>query len=242
MKIYKCLIVDDETLARELISSYISRIGFLEEVGSCNNAVDALTILRTQKIDILFLDIEMPEINGIELVNNLLIKPAIILTTAYSEYALDGYEIGITDYLLKPIQFDRFFKAITKVVEYNEAISDASSKASKEQNKEDYFFVKSNNKFVRIKYRDLFYIEALQKYIRLHCSDARIVTLMSLSKIENLLPKRNFVRIHRSFIVNIDKIDSIEGNLITLQGDQLMISKGQKESFMRAIKEKGLFQ
>ena len=242
MKKYKCLIVDDETLARELISTYISRIDFLEEVASCSNAVDALSHLRTQKIDILFLDIEMPEINGLELAKSLITKPAIILTTAYSEYAIEGYDIGITDYLLKPIQYDRFFRAITKVVENNEVISDAVSKAIKEQEKEEYFFVKSNNKFVSIKYNDLFYIEALQKYIRLHCRDSRIVTLMSLSKIESLLPKSNFARIHRSFIVNIDKIDSIEGNLLTLQGDQLMISKGQKESFMQAIKEKGLFQ
>ncbi len=254
MKKYKCLIVDDETLARELLTDYVSKIPYLELAGTCANAIEAKFALQEKKIDILFLDIQMPDLTGLELLRMLKKKPATILTTAYSEHALEGYELDVLDYLLKPIEFERFFKAVSKAVEWLgkdalhtkstevEAVSntlDSSPQTSTQTEK--YFFVKSDYKIVKVEFDEILFVEALQKYVRIHTSKERIVTLLSLSKLLESLPANQFIRIHRSYVINIDKVDSIEGNMVRIGKHNLRISKGQKEAFLEFVKEKGIF-
>lgn len=240
---YKCLIVDDEQLARDLLESYVKKIDYLELKGTCSSAIEAMQVLQQQEIDILFLDIQMPDLSGIELLKTLKKQPATIFTTAYSEYALDGYELGVIDYLVKPIEFDRFFKAVSKAMnrlQKNQTI--VPKDIAPIEPKEDYFFIKSESKIVRIDFDDVLYIEALQKYIRIYTTKEKIITLLSITKILELLPADQFFRIHRSFVLNIDKIDNIEGNMVKIGTYTLTISKGQREHFLEVVKSKGFFQ
>lgn len=240
MKVYNCLIVDDEAIAREIIERYTKKIPYLKVVGTCDNAIDAMQVLQNQSIDILFLDIEMPNLNGLELLRLLPNQPATILTTAYSEFALEGFELGVVDYLLKPIEFERFFKAISKVTVTQKKESAPTLSTPTINHSEDRsFFVKANNKITRIEKNNILYIEALQKYIRIYTTDGNIVTLLSLSKILETLPSEQFPRIHRSFAVNVNRIDHIEGNMVRIKEHTVPISKGQKESFIRLIKNSG---
>ena len=246
MQKYNCLIVDDERLAQELLENYVQKIPYLECVATCSTALEAMQYLAQNQIGILFLDIQMPDLTGIDFLRSLNQKPATILTTAYSEYALESYELAVVDYLLKPIEFDRFFKAVTKAITGISTTNPTpnlvppipSSETAPSQN---YFFIKTDKKIVKIAFDEVLYIEALQKYIRIHTLDKRIVSLFSLSKIQELLPKEQFIRIHRSFIINIDKMDSLEGNMVKIGAHILPISKGQKEAFMALLKQKGLF-
>ncbi len=245
MKKYQCLIVDDERLARELIKSHLEKIPYLELHDMCANAIDAMSILQSQSIDLLFLDIQMPNLSGIELMRLLNKKPATIFTTAYSEYALEGFELDVVDYLVKPIEFERFFKAVSKAVERMSQKSVAPTLPSlpppNSSKEADYFFIKSDYKIIKINLADISYIEAEQKYVRI-CTDVQsYISLISMSKILESLPQGKFIRIHRSFIVNIDRIDSIEGNMIKIKEQKLPISKGQKEAFMELVNQKGLF-
>ncbi|MGK0365196.1 MAG: two-component system LytT family response regulator [Saprospiraceae bacterium] len=242
MKRYKCLIVDDERLAQELLESYVKKIPYLELVGCCSTAMEAMQFIAQNDIQILFLDIQMPDLTGIEFLRALKQRPATIFTTAYSEYAIEGYELSVVDYLLKPIEFDRFFQAVNKAVNsFGEAKEIFATPITEEKGKEDYFFVKADNKIVRLEFKDILFVEALQKYIQIYTVDQKIVTLLSLSKIELTLPIQRFIRIHRSFIINIEKVESIEGNMVKMGGHSIPVSKGQRELFMERVREKGLF-
>lgn len=244
----KCLIVDDEALARKLLSDYVAKLPDLELVASCSNAIEARSELNKQKIDILFLDIQMSDLTGIEFLRMLKVKPATILTTAYSEYAVEGYELDIVDYLLKPIVFERFFMAVNKAVERlrkDEQPIPQEIQAMEQSNREvenrDYFFVKADSKIIRVAYTDVLYIESLREYVRIHTHTEKIITLQSLSKLMEVLPSSRFVRIHRSHIINLEKIEQVNGNLVRLGGEDLQISKGQKEHFLSMINKDGLF-
>lgn len=245
---YSCVIVDDEPLARQLLISYSEKIPYLNVVGICQNAIEARMAIQECKPDILFIDIQMPNLNGIDLLRMLKIKPATILTTAFSEYALEGYDLDVIDYLLKPIEFERFFKATNKCIDFLGKNSINSIQKDGEnadfplqnENKDNYFFVKSDYKTVKILFDDIHYIEALHKYVRIHTNKERIVTLMSMNQLEDSLPQHQFVRIHRSHIINIDNIESIEGNLVTIGKFKLPISKSQRDSFFEIIKSKHL--
>lgn len=247
MKKYTCLIVDDEKLARELLKSYVEKISYLELVGCCSTAIEAMQVIQEKQVDILLLDIQMPDVSGIELLKMLKDQPATIFTTAYSEFALEGFELEVVDYLIKPIEFDRFFKAISKAmksIQNEEGIPSHASSAptpSATPPTNNYFFVKSDYKIVKINFDDILYMEAMQKYIRIFTDKKPVTTLISLSKILESLPKDQFIRIHRSYIINIDKIDNIEGNMVRIAEQSLAISKGQREEFMDKIKAKGLF-
>lgn len=247
---YTCIIVDDEPLARQILQSYADKIPYLDVVAVCQNAIEAKLAIQEKKPDILYIDIQMPNLSGLELLKMLSNKPATVLTTAYSEYAIDGYELDVIDYLLKPIEFERFFKATNKCMEWigktSQAALDTSLKLNTEnmdtltESKGNYFFVKSDYKTVKIVFDDIQYIEALQKYVRIHTQKERIVTLMSMNQLEDALPKNQFVRIHRSHIINIDNVDNIEGNIVTVGKFKLPISKGQKEVFLDFIKVRKL--
>ncbi len=242
MKKYTCIIADDETLARELLAAHVAKIPNLEIVATCPNAIEAKFALEKHQPDLLFLDIQMPNLSGLELLRMLKRRPATILTTAFSEHALESYELDVLDYLLKPIEFERFFKAVSKAVDWldrGQIVPKNEAAAAPTEPPPDYFFVKSDHKIVKVVFSEILFIEALQKYVRIHTARQRIVTLMGMSQLEEILPAGQFVRIHRSSIVNLEKIDSIEGNLVHIEKHQLAISKGQREDFMKWVERKG---
>lgn len=241
MKRYTCIVVDDETLARELLCSHIKKIPQLQLLQTCHNAIDAKFAIDQHKPDILFLDINMPNLSGIELLKMLPQQPATILTTAHDAYAIESYEFQVLDYLLKPIEFERFFKAVNKAIEWHLRTKGFDIKIENttvQINSADHFYVKSDNKILKVVFDEILFIEALQKYVRIQTNTERIITLMSMSQLEEILPPDLFFRIHRSYIINTAKIDSIEGNMIHIQKHELPLSKAQRESFLELLRSK----
>ncbi len=241
MKKYTCIIVDDEILARELMANHIAKIPYLEIIASCPDAISAKLALQQLQPDILFLDINMPELTGIELLRMLHKRPATIITTAYSEHSVEGYELEVLDYILKPIEFDRFFKAVAKAVEwidYRRKSYNEPAPANINELAIPYFFVKADYKIIKVIFDEILFIEALQKYVRIQTKTERIISLMSMSHLEDILPAGLFFRIHRSYIINLDKIDSIEGNIIHIQKHELPLSKAQRESFLELLRSR----
>lgn len=238
---FTCLIVDDEMPARELLKEYIAKIPNLELVGMCSNAIEAKLLLSKTSVDMLFLDIQMPDLTGVELIKILPnARPSIILTTAYEKHAVDGYQLGITDYLLKPIPFERFFQAVNKAISEKTVVPESLTHPENTVvNK--HLFLKTGSKIVRVPFQDLLYIEGFREYIKVHTSTQRHIVYQSLSKVLDVLPAHNFMRVHRSFIINISKIDSIDGHLIKIGNEEIPISKSQRESFMTFINKSGLF-
>lgn len=229
---YTCLIVDDEQLARQLLKEYISKVPNLELKGMCKNPLEAMEILNEEKIDILFLDIQMPELTGVEFVKTLQHKPAIIFTTAYSEYALEGYELDVIDYLVKPFPLDRFIKAVNKAAEFIDM-----KRMSEQVNLGDseYVLLHADHKIYKVKLDDIDYIEGLKEYVSYYVIGKRIIVLQSLKSIEESLPSNKFIRVHRSYIVPIQKIKTLDGNQVQI-GDKLIpIGRSYKEDVMKRV-------
>ena len=243
MKI-KCIVVDDEPLAIEKITEYIKRIPYLDLLASFDNAIDALEFLRDKKTDLVFLDIQMEKFTGIQLLEILRNPPKIIITSAYDNYALKGYELDVTDYLLKPISFERFLKAVTKVG--RESRADRASKPSMEKEDQvkppaDFIFIKADYHMHKVKLENILFIEGMKDYLRLHLPNERIMTLMSFMKMEKVLPPERFMRVHKSYLVSLDKIERIERNTIIISGHKIPIgNKYKKEFFEYLEKEKVL--
>jgi len=234
VKIYNCLIVDDETLAQELIETYLAKISNVHIVAKCHTAMEASQVLNDHDIDIMFLDIEMPDLTGIELLKSLNMAPYTIFTTAYSEYALESYDLNVVDYLLKPVRFDRFFKAINKVMTLLQENESKDIPKQKDRINDDYIFVKSDYKAVKIHFKEIVYVESMQKYVKFHLADKQVVTLMSLSSLEKVLPSTDFFRCQKSFIVNLSKIEEIDGNrLVVGAGLKIPISKILKQELIQ---------
>jgi two-component system, LytTR family, response regulator len=231
-----CLIVEDEPLARNLLKDYVGKVSFLNLVGETSNPLEAIEILNNNQIDLLLLDIQMPEITGMTLLKVLQKKPYVILTTAYSEYALESYELDVIDYLLKPITFDRFLKAVNKVSQriQNEIESPAKEAMASEVNS-SFFFVKDGTKLVKVVFDDLLYVEGLKDYIILHTTTKKIVTLQRIKNIELQLPSHQFIRIHNSFIVSLDAIESIYKEKVQIGKVEIPISDSYKKSFKEFI-------
>jgi DNA-binding LytR/AlgR family response regulator len=234
----KVLIVDDEPLAQDILETYISNLPHLELVKKCNNAIEALQVLNTEHIDLIFLDIQMPQLSGIDFVKTLTNnKPMIIFTTAYSEYALEGFEHDAIDYLLKPISLDRFLKAVNKAQEQYQL----SSKQSNQSETDDYFFVKADKKFVKVNFNEIIYIEGLKDYVMIKMDTQRVITLQTMKSLEEKLPNDRFVRIHRSFIVNLNRINAILGNVVEVmekgQQKHLPIGKNHKDELVELIEK-----
>ncbi len=243
---YKILIVDDEFHARKLLSEYVAKLSFLELVGTASNVFEAMNILQKEKIDILLLDIQMPEITGLEFARSLRNPPFIIFTTAYSEYAVESYELDVVDYLLKPIAFPRFLQAITKVMERKGkthhpdlAINSIEQKNEKTEEKpeEDSIVVKSGYRLYKVNYSDLIYIEGQREYVTFHTAKQKIMALFSLKDLEEKLPSDRFVRIHKSYIVSIKHIELIEKNMLQIGNTKLPIGSSYKENLMRLFEE-----
>ena len=223
----KCIITDDEPIARKGLQSYVERIDFLELVGVCEDAIQLNNQLKSQQADLLFLDIEMPYMTGIELLNSLSNPPKVIITSAYAEYAIKGYDLEVSDYLLKPISFDRFLKAVNKV--YDQLLSSQTPVV------QDYLFVKTSLKLEKIRFNDMRFIEGVENYVAIYTSDGKIITHTTLRTILQKLPPARFVQVHKSYLVNIDKIDSIEGNLLGIGKNKIPLSRTYKETALEII-------
>jgi DNA-binding LytR/AlgR family response regulator len=206
------LIVDDEPLALDIIETFVARIDDLKLIRRCSNAIEAKEALEEHHIDLMFLDIQMPQITGIEFLKSLEKPPMVIFTTAYSNYAIESYDLNALDYLLKPISFDRFQKAVSKAVEQHQLHKEDAVAAAPEE--VDHIYVKSDKKLMRVKYSDMIYIEGLKDYVIIRMDVGRIITLQTMKSLEEKLPRNKFRRVHRSYIVAVDKILSIEGNMI----------------------------
>ena len=233
MKI-KCLAIDDEPLALQQISAYIDRTPFLEKMALCQSAYEAIEFTDQQPVDLMFVDINMPDLNGLDFVKSLKNKPYIIFTTAYSEYALEGFKVDAVDYILKPISYDEFLRSVNKVRERMTATAAATSETVT-MNKES-LFVKSEYKLIRIQLADIKYIESANEYIQIHLeTDKPITTLVRLKTIEGELPKDKFMRVHRSFIVNLDKVKVIDRNRIVFDKVYIPVGDQYKDEFQKFV-------
>lgn len=238
----KCIVVDDEALARRLLTDHISKTPELELVAQCENPLEARSKIARHNIDLMFLDIQMPEITGIDFLKTLKNKPLTIFITAYPNYALQGYELDVIDYLLKPVSFERFYQAVNKAMDY--LTFKLQKNTGSIENNDDVlyekgcFYVKADYKIVRINYKDILFIEGLKEYVQIHTESKKVITYISMQKMSELLLSKYFFRVHKSYIVNLQKIDTIQGNLITIKGKQVSVSKNQKDEFIKRINEK----
>ena len=230
----KCLIVDDEPLARKLLESHLDKVSGLSLVASCPDALDALEILRQQKIDLLFLDVQMPEISGIDFLKVLQEPPKVILTTAFREFALEAFDLDVVDYLLKPISFQRFLKGVNRYLQTSPhtAVSDHAILH------DDVLLVRVDRKMVRLRPDEIFYIESLKDYVKIHTEKKVLVTKNSLSAMEEDLQDRRFIRIHRSFLVALDKIEAFNNEFVEIKNQQLPYGRTYKEQALARL-EKG---
>ena len=229
-----CIALDDEPLALDIIEAYVKKHPELRMVARCNNAAEASEILKKQSIDLMFLDIQMPGINGLNFIRSLEQKPLFMFTTAYSEYAIDGFELDAIDYLLKPIAFDRFEKAVEKAKEYY-AIKN-NSDVSESDLENDYIFVKANQQLVKLSYGEILYVEAFADYVKIFLNDRKIVTLQTMKKMESKLPKDIFSRVHRSFIVNRKAVESFSTSICEVNGVKIPVGKNYKNDFVQLMK------
>ena len=239
----KAIIVDDEPLAQDVIETHLEKLVDFELVAKCNNVVEAQEILSTEKVDIIFLDIQMPQITGIEFVKTMQNPPLIIFTTAYDNYAIEGFELNAVDYLLKPISFDRFMKAANKARNKFEG-SSGPVISGKDLNQEDYMFVKADKKLIKVNFDDIIYIEGLKDYVIIRMNEGRVITLQTMKSLEAKLPQDRFMRIHRSYIVGLNQIQAIIGNMVEIteknQSKHLPIGKNYREQLQNVIDQKRL--
>jgi DNA-binding LytR/AlgR family response regulator len=231
----RCIIVDDELLAQQVIQNHLNRINGFQVMANCGNTVEAVAALRTFDIDLIFLDIQLPGISGLDFLRNLQNPPLVILTTAYAEYAMEGYEFSVIDYLLKPISFERFYKAISKIMDGKLFVQPAGEKDNSRSN---HIFVKSGSKFFKVNFSEIMYIEAMKDYLKIHTPDYKLVTLQTMGEMEKLLPANQFLRVHKSFIVAVSFIRSIYGNNIEIEKATIPIGISYKNSVMQFISRK----
>jgi two-component system LytT family response regulator len=234
----KCVIIDDEPLAVDLIREFVSKIDSLELVNTFNNAIDAISIINQTNVDLIFLDIEMPHFSGIDFINAIDKKPLIIFTTAYSNYAVEGFNLGAVDYLVKPIPFHRFLKSVMRAqLTFNpQNLASTTNLISTPEIEQDYMFVRAEYENVKLNFSDILYIEGLKDYVKIYTTDTKYtLTLISLIKLENLLSSKGFARIHRSYIVNIKHIKSIQKNKVVIAEKRIPISESYKNSFFERI-------
>jgi len=236
----KVIIVDDEPLAQDVLETYIQQIPDLQLVGKCYNAVEASAFLNKNEVDLILLDIQMPQLTGIEFVKSLQNPPLIVFTTAYPNFALEGFEVNATDYLLKPISMDRFLKAMNKV----RSVLQSNSKDSSPMSDDDFFFVKADKKLIKVKFNDILYIEGLKDYVIIRMEEGRVITLQTMKSLEDKLPAKKFMRIHRSYIVAIDKIHALVGNMVEVlekgQTKHLPVGKNYRDELLQLINESKL--
>jgi DNA-binding LytR/AlgR family response regulator len=232
----KTIIVEDEPLAREGLTSYIREIHFLDLVATCESALEANSTLKMVKPDLMFLDIQMPKLSGIDFLKSLNNPPMVIFTTAYPNYALQGFELDVVDYLVKPYPFERFLKAVNKAKDlqtFNQpSFNDVSNAVV------DHTFIKTDNKYERINFDDILFVEGMENYVAIHTSTERFITLMTMKSIEELLPASGFLRIHKTYIIALQKVRAIEGNQVNMGKKKLPISRQRRNEILDIILKK----
>lgn len=240
----RCVIVDDEPLARECIENYVAKVDYLQLTGTVTNPVELDQLLEAHPANLIFLDIQTPLINGIDYLKMTPNPPMVIITTAYPSFALEGFQLDVLDYLLKPITFDRFFKAVTKAKDYFslKQKSFATLDAAKADTLEDYFFIKCDSKYERIYINDILYVQALENYVNIYTSKRKYLTLLNLKSVEENLHGHAFIKVHKSYIVSIPKIEAIENNDILIQGTRIPISRSYREETIDRILNKKLWK
>lgn len=232
-----CLIIDDEPIARNGMEEYVKEVDFLNLIAKCENPVKASAWLGQEKIDLLLLDIQMPKLSGIDFLKTLKDPPLVIFTTAYPEFALEGYTLDVIDYLVKPISFDRFLKAVQKARDFRALVHHTKSPSK------EYFFVKCDSKYERINYEDVLFIESLQNYVVIQTTDKKYISYLTLSSVEEQLPTMQFMKVHKSYIVAVNRIKAIEGSEIIAQnGFRIPISRALKDEVMNRILGNNLFK
>ena len=224
----KCIVTDDEPIAREGLLSYIGKVDFLEVVAECEDALQLNDVLKSQTVDLLFLDIEMPYMSGIDFLSNLANPPKVIMTTAYEQYAIKGYDLDVIDYLLKPIPFERFLKAVNKA--YDIIINQRNP--AKEI---DYFYVKTNQKFEKVFFNDILFIEGVENYVAIQTETSKIMTHATIKAILGKMPDDKFIQIHKSFIINLEKVSFVEGNMVGIGKYKLPVSRTFREKVLPVI-------
>ena len=229
MKI-RTIIIDDEPLARRGIREYVSEVEFLELTGEFDSAMQAAGCLVSGEVQLVLLDIQMPKLTGLDFIRSLADPPPFIFTTAYPEYALEGFDLSALDYLVKPVSFERFFKAALKAREYYEL-----RQVNAEGAPAGHFFIKVDQKLVRLNFDEIRFVEAMQNYVLLHCRDRKYISYLTFGSVERFLPPDRFLKVHKSYIVALDKIDSIEGTDIRIGTDQIPISRSLKEDVMEKL-------
>lgn len=237
------IIVDDEPLAQDVLETYIEKIPELKLVKKCSNALEANEALKSGDVDLMFLDIQMPQLTGIDFLKTLTKPPLVIFTTAYDNYAIEGFELNALDYLLKPISLERFMKAVNKAMDQLE-LQRRDAGSSSEMEGEDYIFVKADKKLVKINYKDILYIEGLKDYVIIRMDASRVITLQTMKSLEEKLPQQMFKRIHRSYIINLEKINAIIGNMVEVieknQPKHLPIGKNYREELLEIVNKNRL--
>lgn len=235
MKI-KCLIVDDEPLARDVLKRYVQELPMLELAGECGNAIEAMLRLQQSVVDLIFLDIRMPQLNGTDFLKTLKNPPKVIFTTAFTEYALEGYELDVVDYLMKPVRFDRFIKAVNKafpLLGQKPVVEEALPLLEKKN--ESFVYFRADRKMVKVLLSDIVYIESMKDYVKVFASNQPIITKQSISSVEAMLPEKDFIRTHRSFIVSVNKIKSFTNELIEIGNTEIPIGKLYRNSVMKLL-------
>jgi DNA-binding LytR/AlgR family response regulator len=232
-KTIKCLVVDDEPPAREIIHRYIEQVPVLELAGECANAIQAFTFFQQRPVDLLFLDIRMPQLNGTDFLKALKNPPKVIFTTAYSEYALEGYELDVVDYLVKPITFERFLKSVNKACQLAHLRVDPI--VTEERKTESFVYFRADRKMVKVMLQEILYIESMKDYVKVFTTNGMIITKQSISSVEAMLPEKEFVRTHRSFIVSSRHIKSFTAELIELQNMEIPIGKSFRNEVMKTL-------
>ncbi len=238
------IIVDDEPLAQDVLETYIEKLPDLNLVAKCNNALEANEVLKNETIDLMFLDIQMPQLTGIDFLKTLTDPPLIIFTTAYPNYAIEGFELNALDYLLKPISLDRFMKSINKAIDQVNLTKSQEDNGTAGSGNTDYIFVKADKKLVKVNYDDIIYIEGLKDYVIIRMDNNRVITLQTMKSLEEKLPSKLYKRIHRSYIINVNKINAVVGNMVEVeekgQTKHLPIGKNYRDDLLKIINENKL--
>jgi DNA-binding LytR/AlgR family response regulator len=231
-----CIIVDDEPLAIEIVESYLEKIEQIKLLGTFRNAIDAFAFLQEHPVDVIFLDIQMPKLSGLDFIKTLKNPPKVIFTTAYRDYAIEGFDLEVVDYLLKPIPFDRFLKAVAKVLHQPTASLPASLKT--ESTTDDYVYFKVDKKMVKTRMAEVLYIESVKDYVKVRTAEKEIVTQQKISYLEESLPRPQFLRVHRSFIINVEKIDAYSATDVEIGKFSVPIGRNYKNDVMKALGRK----
>jgi DNA-binding LytR/AlgR family response regulator len=239
MQIYSCLIVDDEPPAREILKRYVDKMPMLQLAGACSNAFDVIAFLHHQSVDFMFLDIQMPQLSGLELLRTLANPPKIIFTTAFDNYAVDSYELDAVDYLMKPIKFERFIKAVNKAIPKRESERPGNLVTSKNSvaEAENFLYFRSDRKMVKVVLKDILYVESLKDYVKIATCQDQVVTKYAMTAMEAMLPGESFLRIHRSYMVSRDKVQSFSQSHIQIAGVVLPIGKLYQREVMRILSQ-----